>query len=294
MLSPAVTSGQGPLAATTLPLPQPRSSKEDVTTPSLESEILRAYEADDFDTLQELFVSDLRAFVGALRAIEGRKPEEGDNTDYKKIANEIVGGIGHDDLKDRNLEQLKVKDLERVVYVGFAKNKLFDSQLETDLARAQMEAMWNLNAKNVFTAPFNIFRTVIAVATMATNFFASVFYAVGSISCFADVEVKYLRSETAKDYLSRMNHDAINALYGLVQAIPLFGTFVTNMLSNRRYAYENEMDGSQKTQRESWTDFQVRRDAEEDNKKTVNLKLVEQQEEMGDDASVRSERSAEA
>jgi hypothetical protein len=204
--------------------------------------------------------------------------------DYKLIANEIIQELSIDAFSKRKVEALKASDLEWVVYTNAAKKTLENDRIETETRRAHTEAMWNENAKNVFTSPFNLFRTVVAIATMTSNLFASMTYAVGSISCFADVEVKALRRETAKNFLSYMNHDAINALYGLVQAIPLFGTFITNMLSNRRYAYEYDITfhNSQKTQTETWAEFEDKLIEAENKKNRIELVKIEEAEEIDD------------
>jgi hypothetical protein len=252
--------------------------------PSLADIILERYQEHDKDGLDTLFSSNAKEFLNALKelskkeapAAAAEETAEGDATqdraiNYAEIANNIARIVGADYFAGREVSVITPKDLEKAFFTVQAKNKLAEQICETELARAQAEAMWNANAKNVFTSPFNLFRTVVAVSTMAVNFFASIAYALGSVSCFADAEVKALRIETARDLLSRMGHDTLNAVCGLGQAIPFIGTFLTNMLENRRYKYETEIPGTQKHQGETWTQFTDRRLAEKESKKRIDV-----------------------
>jgi len=280
-------------------------SDKTVLQTTLSHEILSLHNDKNRAELLNLFKQDEKAFVAALKEIEEMPSEDtidlsgsgagssaegvspkASAKDYKLIANEIIQDLNIDAFSKRNVEALKASDLEWVVYTNAAKKTLENDRIETETRRAHTEAMWNENAKDVLTSPFNLFRTVVAIATMTSNLFASMTYAVGSISCFADVEVKALRRETAKNFLSYINHDAINALYGLVQAIPLFGTFITKMLSNRRYAYEYDITfhNSLKTQTETWTEFEDKLIKAENKNNRIELVKIEEAEEIDDDA----------
>jgi hypothetical protein len=277
---PQVGSGEASRFAGRAPL----EAKE----PDLADTILTLYQEQRDQALKQLFSRDEKAFLIALKEIstkeveveeesepsvavsskKGKKseskgvesaPSAAPKINYAEVANTIAGMVGGDYFEGKEVKVITPKDLEKAFFTAKAKKDLAPQILETELSRAQAEAMWNANAKNVFTSPFNLFRTVVAVSTMAVNFFASIGYALGSISCFADAEVKTLRLETARDLLSRMGHDTLNAVCGLGQAIPFVGTFLTNMLENRRYKYETEAEGTQKHQGESWPDFTQRR-----------------------------------
>ncbi len=240
----------------------------DTSEASLTDQILSFHKQNQNNLLKELFLKNPKKFFAALKEIAAKREEEnvtesGDSSsavdaqklNYAEIANKIATFIGIGFFDGKDVAVITPKAFEKAYFTEKAKKTLQPQIVETELARVQAESFWNANAKNVFTSPFNLFRTVAAVSTIVANFFTSIVYALGSISCFADAEVKALRLETAKDLLSRMDHDAINAVCGLGQAIPFVGTFLTNMLDYTCYKYKTEPNGTRKHQDETWTNF---------------------------------------